>query len=101
MKYIYCVKLIGGSIKHPEILIRESCSDYIKAMEAVRDAMEFAEQRGYASKECFNEIYNVAGWFRKDQGYVRAWKAITNDIYVIHLDKVKLNNGSFKRWLRN
>ena len=99
MKYIYCVTFVGGSMSHPEILIKDSCSDYIKAMEAVRDAMKLAEKRGLVSKDCFNEIHNVVGWFRKEQGYVRAWKATTNDIYVIHLDKVKLNDGHFKRWL--
>lgn len=100
MKYFYSVKLMRGNIGKTETIIRENCSDYIKAMEAVKDAMEFAEDRGYAAKSCFNEIYNIAGWFRKDQGYVRAWKAITNDIYVIHLDKVKLNDRYIRRWLR-
>lgn len=99
MKYIYNVKFIAGSMSSPKILIDDECSDYIKAMEAARDAMKLAEKRGLVSKDCFNEIHNVVGWFRKEQGYVRAWKAITNDIYVIHLDKVKLNDGHFKRWL--
>lgn len=100
MKYIYSVKLMHGNNGKPETIIRENCSDYIKAMEAVKDAMEFAEDYGYAAKSCFNEIYNVARWFRKYEGYVRAWKAITDDIYVIHLDKVKLNDRYIRSWLR-
>ena len=99
MKYIYRVTLSRGSISSSEIMISENCSNYIRAMEAAFAAMEYADLYGYASKCCFNEIYNVAGWFRKDEGYVRAWKAITNDIYVIHLDKVKMDNRFIERWL--
>ena len=99
MNYIYKVRFTAGTMRSPKILIDDECSDYIKAMEAVRNAMKLAEKRGLVSKEGFNEIRNIVGWFRKEQGYVRAWKAFTNDIYVIHLSKVKLNDGHFKRWL--
>lgn len=99
MKYIYSVVLNRGTIRGAERIIRQDCSDYIKAMEAVKDAMEFAWQRYGVHKSCFNEILNIVDWFRKEQGYVRAWKAITDDIYVVHLYKIKLNNNQIKRWL--
>lgn len=99
MKYIYRVILLKGTINGSNEIIHEDCSNYIRAREAVNDAMQFAWDRYSVSTDCFNEILNIVGWFRKDQGYVRAWKAITDDIYVIHLYKVKLNDGSIRRWL--
>lgn len=99
MKYIYRIVLKHGTIKNTGSVTSTDFSDYIKAMDGVKDAMEFAWQYYGVSKDCFNEIRNVAGWFRKEQGYVRAWKAITDDIYVIHLYKIKLNDNQIKRWL--
>lgn len=99
MKYVYVVKLYKGSIAKSVLIIQDICSNYIRAMEAAKDVMKFAETYNGVCTSCFNEILNVDGWFRKDQGYVRAWKAITDDIYVVHIYKTKLDKSFIKKWL--
>lgn len=100
MKYVYQIVLKHVTINGTGSVTSTNFSDYIKAMEGVKDAMEFAWQYYGVSKDYFNEIHNVAGWIWKELGYVRAWKAITDDdICTIDLYRIKLDNDEMEKWL--
>lgn len=94
MKYVYHVTLWKGSAG--SCLNSVICTDYIKAREAVQLLTEFCWDWYGVHPNCFNEIVTNGPNkydFMNSGGYVRAWKAITNDIYTIHITKRTLNHN--------
>lgn len=100
MKYVYKASAWKGGNNY--CLQSVICTDYIKAREAATLLMEYCYDYYGVHPSCFNEIVGTGPRkarleFRRNYGYVAAWKAITNDFYTIHIDKIRLNNLDYLR----